>query len=161
MHFSIIVIVGWIHMIVGLAVVLDPGALLVSSLAGLSRLAPVPTESAQVFGVALFIFGLLAYVSTKVSATLVAKFCMIMPQQLVLCVQVVSITSTIMLGIYPDGYAPKGACLVFEAGSCFILADQAAWLILGILHTIKLFKVILWPRDYIENARTHLPLTNL
>lgn len=53
------------------------------------------------------------------------------PQQILLLLQIISTGMALTLGVYPDGYIPKG-------GGWFILADQVWALILALSHSLWL-----------------------
>jgi hypothetical protein len=65
-----------------------------------------------------------------VSVTLIA------PQQLVLLVQLFGIIVALRRGAYPDGYIPVPGD--WQASFWFILADQAAWILLCLSHALDM-----------------------
>lgn len=144
--------VGIIHVLVGLLVIAAPEALMVSSLAGLNRIAPV--HDIPLAGIILCVIGFLAILAAAIpKITLPLRLAMVVPQQMVLLLQLWSVVITINTGSYPDGYTPLGGqcSFLFDWGSCFIFADQIAWLFLGLAHTWHIGRLIARPQEYLDS----------
>jgi hypothetical protein len=127
--FAPVTLIGLIHIVSGIAVLVAPQTAKVSGLAGLSQLPPSWMGIILIgVGVAAII-GRIGLVSDNVAIGL------IIPQQLVLMVQLVGIWYALRTGHYPDGYAPSED---WNTAFWFILGDQSAWLFLCVSHLLDM-----------------------
>jgi hypothetical protein len=123
-------LIGIIHIVGGIAILIDPEASHVTALSGLAPLPSLPTA------LILLLVGALAVAarSSLVSRSW-EKVC-IMPQQVVLLVQLFGVVEAIYAGRYPNGHMPiEGDYL---ASAAFILSDQLPWIMLCLSHTVEL-----------------------
>lgn len=112
-------IIGMAHIVCGWLVGTEPAVARVTPLHLLGRLCeplqPGGTEMA--LSAVLLSVGVAAVIGVFVSATSPWRFWLLVPQQGVLGLQLISINLAVWNGIYPDGYMPAG-------GWRFILGDQ-------------------------------------
>jgi hypothetical protein len=129
---SVAFLVGLVHLTAGIGVIVQPSALTVTAFAQLRALDTYFGAGAPLAGVVMIVAGCLAMAgctSAPLQRSLVAI--LFLPQQILLLLQLVSISEALLRGAYPDGYVPVG-------GGWFILADQSwAW-VLAISHTVWL-----------------------
>jgi hypothetical protein len=125
--------VGLAHFISGIAVLASPEAVNVTPLAALHHTAEWMGYSKGGFVAAtLLLAGLMAIVGANLNAApTVLHGALFLPQQVLLLLQIYTITTALITGVYPDGYIPQG-------GAWFILSDQIwAW-VLAVSHSIWL-----------------------
>lgn len=136
-------LVGLAHLVAGIAVLVEPSALHVTPLAGLvntARLVGWGYGEGQV-GTILIIAGLMAIIGgSDKGASRVLQVVLFLPQQLLLLLQIWTISVALIHGTYPDGYAPQG-------GAWFILADQIWAFVLAVSHSIWLAAFLYGSRD--------------
>jgi hypothetical protein len=125
--------VGIAHLISGIAVLVTPEVLRVTPLASLAHFADyIGYPSGGFAASALIGAGLMAIIGANlICAPRFAHGILFLPQQVLLLLQVWTITVALIEGHFPDGYIPVG-------GAWFILTDQIwAWL-LAVTHSIWL-----------------------
>jgi hypothetical protein len=151
----IILIVGSVLVISGIAATESDNVILVTALAGVARAVPHADANVQALGIVMAIFGLLAIVSILPSVSLPIRLIMLIPQQIICALQLWSVSHTIMIGTYPDGYTPPhDSCwLLGGHGSCFILADQSLTFIVALVHTIFIIKLVAHPEVYMHDPK--------
>lgn len=121
-------IIGIAHVVCGIAVIWAPTALYSTPLAFLTTL----TGHTVYIGPGLIAVGLFAILGGSKYPGAKWQLIFISPQQLVLALQILSISIALVTGVYPDGYRPSG-------GAWFIIADQIwAWLF-AVIHTVEVF----------------------
>lgn len=128
----IVLIIGIAHVLCGLIIVLEPAAAWVTPFHSMAQLlAKLYTDGSHHFivGAALIITGLAAVVASQAPLSASNKVLLAYPQQLVLTGQFAAIVTAASLGVYPDGYTPKG-------GTLFILSDQMQTLLFSVYHTV-------------------------
>jgi hypothetical protein len=118
---AVTTLVGIAHIVCGIAVLVDPVALNVTPLAALASM-----NNPVLAGWGLIVVGVMAVVACNM--TFVVNVLMLLPQQALLILQVLSISKVLITGQYPDGYLPSG-------GSWFILTDQIWPWLLTVTHT--------------------------
>lgn len=124
-----VTLIGLIHIVGGICVMAEPLAANVSGLAGLRAL-PAPF-----LGQLLIAVGVMAIASRLASFSAKQQYLLVLPQQLVLLVQLAGIWVTLYLGKYPDGYVPgQGEWQAFW----FILSDQLPWIGLSLSHLVDM-----------------------
>lgn len=125
-------LVGIAHILSGIAVFITPMAGNVTPIADLSTLLRHMGFDSGVMAAILIFAGIMAVIAgTMPRASHVLHGILFLPQQLLLVLQIYTITVALTHGVYPDGYAPQG-------GAWFILSDQIwAWL-LAASHSIWL-----------------------
>jgi len=131
-------LVGLAHMASGVAVMVSPPAGKVVALASLHDIVVGWFGFGVPFlGLVLIGAGLLAVIGASQSlATMgLARIMLFVPQEILLLLQIWSISTSLAFGVYPDGYSPIGS-------AWFILADQVwAW-VLSISHSLWLAALI-------------------
>ena len=126
-------LVGLAHIASGIAVLVSPAALNVTPLGELEDIAHLLGAGHGFAGAILVGAGLMAVIggSRGVHAPRLVRAVLFTPQQVLLLLQLWSISEALILAHYPDGYAPQG-------GAWFILADQSwAWM-LAVSHSVWL-----------------------
>lgn len=130
----IALLVGLAHIASGIAVLVTPDALRVTPLELLTLASDHLGYTRGGFAGALLVAaGVMAVIgaSRGIAATRALRCLLFAPQQVLLLLQLASISIALILGHYPDGYTPQG-------GAWFILADQSwAW-ILAVSHSVFL-----------------------
>lgn len=128
----IALLVGLAHIAAGAAAIVSPGALLATPLACFDYLIRWFHVPYWYGGLALCGAGAMAVLTASTGlAHKAIRTIFLLPQQVLLFLQLISISYALALGRYPDGYAPVG-------GAWFILSDQIwAW-ILAISHSVWL-----------------------
>jgi hypothetical protein len=135
-------LVGIAHLVSGIAVLVTPEVLRVTPLASLARFADyIGYHSGGFAAAALIGAGLMAIIGANLRcAPRFAHGFLFLPQQVLLLLQVWTITAALIEGHFPDGYIPVG-------GAWFILTDQIwAWL-LAVTHSI-------WLTAFLYGGRT-------
>jgi hypothetical protein len=118
---TVTTLVGMAHIICGIAVVFTPGALQVTPLVGLYDILIWAGYAPKLGAFILILVGLMAVYAAN--AKFAMRVTLLIPQQLLLFMQIWSISTVLVTGVYPDGYMPTG-------GSWFILTDQIwPWLL--------------------------------
>lgn len=127
-------LVGIAHVVSGIAVIATPLALNVTPLAGLAHLAEwLGYTKGGFVGATLLLAGLMAIIGANINIAMprIAHGVLFLPQQILLILQIGTITAALLAGRYPDNYIPQG-------GAWFILTDQIwAW-VLAVTHSIWL-----------------------
>jgi hypothetical protein len=118
---AVTTLVGIAHIICGIAVLVDPVALNVTPLASLTYL-----DNSVLSGWLLIVVGVMAVHACNMAFAM--NVLMLLPQQMLLFLQVWSISTVLITGQYPDGYLPSG-------GSWFILTDQIWPWLLTVSHS--------------------------
>jgi hypothetical protein len=123
-------LIGVIHVVGGVAILLTEKAAFVTSLTGFGFLDP--------FGKAimLILVGVLAIAARTRFVPDHAERACIIPQQIVLLIQLGGILQAIFLGQYPNGHTPVEGD--YWASVWFIVADQMPWIMLCCSHTAEL-----------------------
>jgi hypothetical protein len=135
-------VVGIAHLISGIAVLVTPEVLRVTPLASLAHFADYMGYTKGGFVAAALIgAGLMAVIGAQLRcAPRIAHGILFLPQQVLLLLQIWTITVALIEGHFPDGYIPLG-------GAWFILTDQIwAWL-LAVTHSI-------WLTAFLYGGRT-------
>jgi hypothetical protein len=123
-------LIGIIHIVGGIAILIDPKASYITALDGLAALPPLPTA------LILLLVGALAVAArTGLVPRSWEKPCII-PQQAVLLVQLVGVIGAVFAGRYPNGHMPIAGD--YWASAAFILSDQLPWIMLCMSHTVEL-----------------------
>lgn len=126
-------LVGLAHIASGIAVFIDPHVMLTAPLASIHHIANM-FHFSNGFGAAILIgAGAMAVIGASYSFIIprTLRSILFAPQQILLLLQIWSISTALVTGTYPDGYSPVG-------GGWFILGDQIwAW-ILAVSHSIWL-----------------------
>lgn len=133
----IAMLVGIAHVVAGMSVFMDPAALLSTALSTLYHASQVFDIPSYFFGAILVAAGAMAIIasSTSFTAHKAVHVTLLMPQQLLLLLQLFAISIALGTGRYPDGYIPIG-------GAWFVLCDQIwAW-ILAVTHSVWLLSFI-------------------
>ncbi len=126
-----IALIALIHIIGGVAIIAEPKAALISSLAGPYML----FHPAQVLGMLLIAVGGLALYG-RLSSDSAQRFCFVLPQQVMLLLQLLGILGPLWSGTYPDGYMPiKGD---WASSVWFILGDQMPIIGLCVSHLVEM-----------------------
>jgi hypothetical protein len=127
-------LVGLAHIASGIAVLVAPSSLAVTPLEAIRAIADfLEYQRGGFVGATLVLAGLMAVVagSRGLQASRIQRAVLFAPQQILLLLQLGSISWAWIIGTYPDGYSPQG-------GAWFILADQIwAWL-LAVSHSVWL-----------------------
>lgn len=123
---AVTTLVGMAHLVSGLIALKVPAALGVTPLAGFDHFAHSLGIGSQVSAYILIIVGILAVIAS--TYTFPYRVFLLIPQQLVLLLQVWSISLAMASGRYPDGYIPVG-------GGAFILNDQIWPWLLTVSHS--------------------------
>lgn len=126
-------LVGVVHLVAGIGVLIQPTALLVTPFASLVQITVWLGTPTQAAGTVMVLAGAMAIFAASRWRALNGwqAILMFLPQQLLLMLQLMSITMALVEGHYPDGYVPAG-------GAWFILTDQMwAW-VLAISHSLWL-----------------------
>jgi hypothetical protein len=121
-------------MICGIAVMVNPAALSVTPLATLVHISEYLSYSKTgLVGPVMFMAGIMAVLggSLDLAFPRPVHMALFFPQQLLLLLQLYSITVALITGVYPDGYIPQG-------GAFFILSDQIWAFILACTHSVWL-----------------------
>lgn len=132
--FAPVTLIGFIHIVNGIAVLAEPQAVRVSGLAGLLMFGLPPWP---VIGFVLLLVGIWA-VAARLCPTC-PFWCqkwLAAPQQVVLIVQLTGILAALWAGQYPDGYIPVEGDL--RGSRWFILGDQAALTFLCLSHALDM-----------------------
>lgn len=127
-------LVGLAHIVCGIAVIVSPEALNVTPLATLVHIAEHLNYIKGGFvGAVMFMAGVMAVMggSLHLAFPRPVHMALFFPQQLLLLLQLYSITVALITGVYPDGYIPQG-------GAFFILSDQIWAFILACTHSVWL-----------------------
>lgn len=126
---SIAVLVGIANIICGISVLTQPGAYQVTSFYVLWELDQLFQGGSLWVGGILIGSGVLSLFGTvNFHIPWYIRFLFFIPQQILMGLQLISISIVLANGAYPDGYVPVG-------GAWFILKDQIwAW-VLAIAHT--------------------------
>lgn len=128
--FAPIFLIGVVHIIGGISVLIAPDASLVSGLAGLRGIPPIP------LGIMLIIVGGLA-IYGKFSGMPKYPYCIwVVPQQIILFLQLWGVALAMVAGQYPDGYVPVPES--YWRSLWFIISDQAPLIMFALSHTIEL-----------------------
>jgi hypothetical protein len=123
-------LIGIIHIVGGISILIDPEASHVTALDGLNALPPLPTA------LVLLLVGALAVAARSSLVPRSWEKPCIIPQQMVLLVQLMGVIGAIYAGRYPNGHMPiEGDYL---ASAAFILSDQLPWIMLCLSHTVEL-----------------------
>lgn len=118
---AITTLVGIAHIISGIAALYVPNVLSVAPLAGVFEMIRLFGLPDYIGGILLFCVGSLAVIAS--TSTFRLRVAFLIPQQLLLILQIWSISVSLVTGVYPDGYIPQG-------GPWFILTDQIwAWML--------------------------------
>ena len=126
-------LVGLAHIASGFAVFVNHGAAKVVALAGLNEVMGWLGFGVPAVGLVLVGAGLLGVIGagSVFAAAGIGRVLLFVPQEILLLLQIWSISWCLTSGQYPDGYIPTGA-------AWFILADQVwAW-VLSISHSLWL-----------------------
>ena len=125
-------LVGIAHFISGIAVLASPDAINVTPLAALHHLSLWLGYTSGFVAAVLLLAGFMAIVGSRLQAAPKSVHgILFIPQQVLLLLQIYTITVALITGVYPDGYIPQG-------GAWFILSDQIwAW-VLAVSHSIWL-----------------------
>lgn len=140
-------IVGLAQLVSGVAVLFEPNAVHVSPLYLLHEIAQWFGYTNGFVGATLVFTGIMAVIGSHEGMVPrgIRSF-LFVPQQVILLVQVASISYVLLSGHYPDGYIPNG-------GPWFILTDQIwAW-VLSVSHSIWLAAFIF--KGKAANGRDH------
>jgi hypothetical protein len=126
---AVTTLVGIAHIVCGIAAIYVPNVLNVAPLSGLHQLGEYLSWPQQSEGFLLLLVGALAVIASQLQFAM--RVLLLIPQQLVLLLQIWSISTALVTGHYPDGYIPAG-------GPWFILTDQIwAWILI-ISHSLWL-----------------------
>lgn len=130
--FSLALGVAWAHIASGILIFLNFNAIKVTPLAFL-KVIPIP----QPFnGTILILASLLVFAAYVTNTNKNVKpwitLTLLLPQQFLLLLSLISILLAVATGTYPDGYSPQG-------GGIFILADQLWMLTICIWHTVEYY----------------------
>lgn len=126
--------VGFVHTLCGILILMEPSVVYTTPLESLHAMTGplrdyLGTQPGFLPGLFLLLAGVTALLASAWGSMRVKVF-LIIPQQLALLAQFVSINNAVISGMYPDGYVPAG-------GWEFILADQLwAWSA-SIAHTLE------------------------
>jgi hypothetical protein len=120
MVLHVTLLIALVHIVSGLAIMCEPSAVLVSSMASLKGI--------RWPGALLLMIGVCALIGVRNSFPLEIRLGLIAPQQFVLVLQIISISRALAAGQFPDGYVPAGE-------AWFILVDQLPTWALGASHT--------------------------
>jgi len=123
-------LVGLAHIASGFAVFIDPVVLTTTPLASLADIGRRIGVAHGFAGAILMSAGIMAVLGATPRIVVPGYFraMLFFPQQILLLLQIWSISFALLYGVYPDGYAPQG-------GAWFILTDQIwAW-ILAVSHS--------------------------
>lgn len=128
----IALLVGVAHVVSGVVVFVMPGAALVAPVAPLVDItAFFGIYGSGIVGLVLFVAGVMAIIGSTFSFARHVHVSLFVPQQILLLLQIYSISWALIEGRYPDGYVPTD-------GAWFIISDQIwAW-ILAVSHSIWL-----------------------
>ena len=137
---SVAFLVGLAHLLAGIAVVVEPAALLVAPFASLRDVEIALGFDAPVAGAVMMVAGAMAMagVSNSFYGSRALACVLLAPQQILLLLQLWSISVSLGRGQYPDGYIPVG-------GGWFLLTDQVFAFVLAVSHTVWL-AIHLWGR---------------
>jgi hypothetical protein len=126
-------LVGLAHILSGISVMVTPQALGVTPLAGLDHFADYMGYTKGGFVAATLIgAGLMAVIAANLKAIpRIWHAFAFFPQQMLLLLQIYTITVALIEGKFPDGYIPQG-------GAFFIMADQIWAFLLAASHSIWL-----------------------
>jgi hypothetical protein len=127
---------GAVHFVCGALVVFEPAVIRTSALASFWWLFGDATTSA---GTILMLVGAMAILGSRSGYGCSARLLLIGPQQIVLAMQIFSISAALLARRFPDGYVPEG-------GGLFILADQLLFWALCAAHTAMYFAE--WTRTW-------------
>lgn len=140
--------IGIAHLIVGICILFEPKAMLVTSFAGLRWIMTVYNSGDKLGGLLLMLVGAAAIVGGSVTLSrmfdldLAARLRLIAPQVIILVFTLASLIETIIVGHYPDGYEPTG-------GWVFILADQ---IVAGAVSAFHVYSILMLPMRYPRNT---------
>jgi hypothetical protein len=123
---AVTTLVGLAHIVSGLTAFLVPAALYVTPLAGFADLTRYFGVEDHFACAILIAVGVLAVFASQTAFAY--RVLLLMPQQVLLLIQIWSITVALSTGAYPDGYIPTG-------GGAFILNDQIWPWLLTIAHS--------------------------
>lgn len=116
---------GAVHFVCGALVVVEPAVIKTSALAAFWW---TFGEHTAIAGTVLMIVGAMAILGSRAGYGCTARLLLIGPQQVVLAMQILSISVALLARRFPDGYVPEG-------GGLFILADQLLFWALSAAHT--------------------------
>lgn len=135
--------IGVAHIIVGICILIDPHALLVTAFAGLKWVATVFSFGDKIGGVILLTVGWMALIGGAglFGVETPTRIRLIAPQLVVLVFTLASLAVALITGHYPDGYAPNG-------GWVFILADQVVAGTVSVFHIWSVFTLPLRERAH-------------
>lgn len=126
-------LVGLAHIISGIAIIVSPYSVNVTPLASLDIVASSLGYGSGFVGMTLVGAGFMAVIGGNLDLALPrwVHAALFIPQEILLLLQLGSISVALVQGTYPDGYVPQG-------GPWFILTDQIwAW-VLAVSHSIWL-----------------------
>src|SRR5689334_17350768 len=132
----IALLTGMAHIVCGVCVLAEPGALSVTPLASFNWFVGFSPYPHLIAGWSLLIAGTAAVFAFMISQTRTTlPLVLLAPQQVLLCLMLLSIGYAVVEGYYPDLYHPKG-------GALFILPDQIwAWLY-AVPHSLFVAKAV-------------------
>jgi hypothetical protein len=133
----IALLVGIAHIVCGIMVFIVPNAAFAAPISALVDISMYfGVFGTGVIGATIFIAGVMAVVGSTASFSMRVHVGLFIPQQILLMLQLYSISAALVSGHYPDGYVPVN-------GAWFILTDQIwAW-ILAVSHSCWLAALIL------------------
>lgn len=127
-------LVGLAHIASGIAAFADPAVVNTTPLSALHTIGIWLGSERALFSASLLLGAGTMAVIGSVPKFLLPRYIiglLFFPQEILLLLQIGSITKALIFGVYPDGYVPQG-------GAWFVLADQIwAW-ILAVSHSIWL-----------------------
>lgn len=129
--FAPVAVIGLAHVVGGIAALVAPGAAHVSGLAGAVMLG----SQSEFTGFMLIIVGTMAILSRLCPGEPDTVTALVIPQQLVLMIQLGGVIAVTYNGAYADGYRPAPD---YWGSVWFILADQAPLIAMCFSHTFEL-----------------------
>jgi hypothetical protein len=136
-------LIGLIHILGGITILASNDAAYITSVIGLGAMPPA------LMGVVLLTVGLFAVGARIGLVPREHERAWILPQEIVLLVQLVGIAGTVYAGVYPNGHIPVEGS--YWGSVFFILSDQAPWILLCVSHTVE----YLFADCLIARVRTH------
>ena len=128
----IALLVGIAHLVSGILVFVHPTAALATPTAMLTAIAnSLDMFGTGAIGLVLIVAGAMAIIGSTFSFARHVHVTLFVPQEILLLLQLYSISVSLIVGQYPDGYVPPD-------GAWFILTDQIWAFILAVSHSVWL-----------------------